>query len=94
MKSRAELFDCQTKEREKEMTRSSPQSLHQDSVNTDHEIKAEKILSDVLVDPNATKNPGLGAYFMLGLLILVGIGGILLLCYKCEHPTSFQIFQR
>jgi len=76
------------------MTRSAPQRLYQDSVNTDQEIKAEEISSEVLREPNATRNPGLGAYFILGLLVLVGIGGILLLCYKCEHPTSFQTWQR
>lgn len=76
------------------MTRSAPQRLYQVSVNADHEINAKEISSDVLGEANATTNPGLSPYLMLGVLMLVSIGAMLLLCYKCEHPTSFQTLQR
>jgi hypothetical protein len=60
------------------------------SVNTGYEINAKGISSEVLGEQNRTTNPALGAYLMLGVLILASIGGMLILCYKCEHPTSFQ----
>lgn len=72
------------------MTSSAPQGLYQLSVNTDQEINAKEISSEVLGEPNVTTHPGLSAYLMLGVLMLASIGGMLLLCYKCEHPASFQ----
>jgi hypothetical protein len=60
------------------------------SVNTDYEINAKEISSEELGEQNRTTNPALGACLMLGVLILVSIGGMLILCDKCEHPASFQ----
>jgi len=71
------------------MTRSVTQKLYQVSVNAGNEIKAKEISSEGLEESNATKNPGLGTYLMLGVLILASIVGMLLLCYKCDHPASF-----
>jgi hypothetical protein len=31
-------------------------------------------------------------FLPLVLLILIELGGIVLLCYKCEHPEAFLIF--
>jgi hypothetical protein len=60
------------------------------SVHTDCEINAKEISSELLREQNRAKNPALGAYLMLGVLLLASIGGMLILCYKCEHPASFQ----
>jgi hypothetical protein len=76
------------------MTSSAPQTLAQVSLKAGHEIKAKAISSEVLREPHATTNPELGTYLMLGLLILSSIGALLLLCYKCDHPASFQSLRR
>jgi len=73
------------------MTRSVPQGHF--SANADHETHGKEISSEVLGEQNATAGPALGTYLMLGVLMLASIGGMLVLCYKCEHPDSFQIFQ-
>jgi hypothetical protein len=31
-------------------------------------------------------------FLPLALLIFIELGGMLLLCYKCEHPEAFLIF--
>ena len=32
-------------------------------------------------------------FLPLVVLILVALGGMVVLCYKCEHPTKVSIFQ-
>jgi hypothetical protein len=32
-------------------------------------------------------------FLPLVFLILIELGGMVLLCYKCEHPTEISIFQ-
>ena len=62
-------------------------------MNTYAESDKEEISSQVSDDQDARKHQGFGVYLMLVMLILVGVGGIVVFCYKCEHPTSPGIIQ-
>jgi hypothetical protein len=62
-------------------------------MNTYAESDKEKISSQVSDEQDARKHPGFAAYMMLVMLILVSVGGIVLFCYKCEHPISPGIIQ-
>jgi hypothetical protein len=62
-------------------------------MNTHAESDKEEISSQVSDERDARKHQGFVAYMMLVMLILVSVGGIVLFCYKCEHPTSPGIIQ-